>query len=75
MAATQSIACSGTECALVSHYLSGKNMRLNATSGLAGYHNGEADTDTVQSYYLQVNLPRVVIDCRSSEPKTFQRYS
>lgn len=46
-----------------------KNVRLNATLGLLDYYNGEADTDTVHSYYLQVNLPIDVLDRWSGELK------
>lgn len=54
--------------ALVSHYLCEK-YEIKHDLGFSSLSHGDADTDTVQSHPLEVNLLRILSDCWSSEMK------
>lgn len=62
MANTSSIASAGAVYALVSHYLFEK-YEIKGDLRFRSLSSGDADTDTVQSHSLEVNLLRVVLDC------------
>lgn len=48
--------------ALVSHYLCEK-YEIKHDLGFSSLSHGDADTDTVQSHPLEVNLLRILSDC------------
>lgn len=62
MTNTPSIACAGAMYALVSHYLCEK-YEIKHDLGFSSLSHGDADTDTVQSHPLEVNLLRIISDC------------